>query len=213
MKKNIFFILILLLSTNLFANQYSYVKEVNADRLKYEIQESTITIALDYIQVSGSTVTIVFKVDLSSDEKTLLDTIVTNHSPEPIEPDPLPVQVSLGVGAGDRLKWKGYKFTAYPSTTTYFDFTMPFDGNLQGGIFYAGQSDTGDMIEFTLLPDTDYEFKYVETLYLEQGANYEIVENFAVSDTIPYGTPMCVSYYNVGTTTKTVTFNLIYRKK
>ena len=64
---------------------YTYTKTpVNIDRLTLEIHESTITIILDHIDLLGSELSIFFKANLSNDEKTTLDTIVANHSGEPI---------------------------------------------------------------------------------------------------------------------------------
>jgi hypothetical protein len=58
--------------------EYNYTKEVAADRLTLEIQESTITIALDHITVDGTSVAIFFKDDLGTQE-TALNTIVADH--------------------------------------------------------------------------------------------------------------------------------------
>jgi len=67
---------------------YEYTKTpVDIDRLTLEIQQSSITIALDNITLLGSEVTIAFKADISNDEKTTLDTIVANHSGEPMPDD------------------------------------------------------------------------------------------------------------------------------
>ena len=64
---------------------YIYTKTpVAADRLTLEIQQSTISIALDYINVSGDQLTIYFKDELSIADKTTLDTIVSNHSGIPL---------------------------------------------------------------------------------------------------------------------------------
>lgn len=67
---------------------YEYTKTpVDIDRLTLEIQQSSITIALDNITLLGSEVTIAFKVAISNDEKTTLDTVVANHSGEPMPDD------------------------------------------------------------------------------------------------------------------------------
>jgi len=57
--------------------KYSYSKDVNNSKLKEEISQSLITIALDHIEANGSALDIFFKDALP--DKTLLDAIVTSH--------------------------------------------------------------------------------------------------------------------------------------
>jgi hypothetical protein len=68
---------------------YNFEKEVKVHLLEKEIRESSITIALDYINQTGSTLTVKFKASLSqSDESTLFE-IVSNHdknAPSPEDP-------------------------------------------------------------------------------------------------------------------------------
>ena len=69
-------------------SSYEYTKEVyNADRLIQEIRLSSITVAFDYLTGNGSALILYFKTDLSDPEKTTLDTIVANHSGEPLPDD------------------------------------------------------------------------------------------------------------------------------
>jgi len=74
------------------STQYSYTKLVDVPRLTLEIQQSSIVTALDYISVLGLNVSIYFKADLSTNDKTTLDNIIANHSGQP-----LPVNVSKPV--------------------------------------------------------------------------------------------------------------------
>ena len=62
--------------------RYDYTKTpVNIDSLTIEIEaESSITIELDHVNVSGSDLNIYFASSLSSEEKTALDGIVSDHS-------------------------------------------------------------------------------------------------------------------------------------
>ena len=193
---------------------YEYTKSpVNAGRLSTEIQASTITVAIDYINVSGANVDIYMKATLSSGEEDLLDSIVAAHTGEPWSND-IEVIVKdqlLGEGSNKRLKWKGYKFTAYANQVSTYNFTMPYDGNIQGGIFFAGNSKDGDMIEMTLLPGTAYEYKYVETMYVLQGGEYPIMENFSMSQALSAGTPIQVTYDNTDSQDKVVAFVLVLR--
>jgi len=74
--------------------KYEYTKDVNASKLENEISVSSITIALDYILTKGAVVEIWFKATLSTDEKTILDTVVANHQDTPSVDDPTPVDLS-----------------------------------------------------------------------------------------------------------------------
>jgi hypothetical protein len=66
-------------------SQYDYTKApVSSDRLTQEIQQSAITVALDHISSIGTLISIFFKLDLSDAEKAILDTIVTNHTGQPL---------------------------------------------------------------------------------------------------------------------------------
>ena len=67
---------------------------VDVGALTQEIQDSSITIALDYIQVVGNALDIYFKADLSAGEQTTLTTVVEAHTGEPL-PDVVEVHPDL----------------------------------------------------------------------------------------------------------------------
>ena len=69
-------------------------QKVSSDRLTKEIQASSIVTALDYIETSGDDCDIWFKDALSTSDHTTLDTVVANHSGEPL-PNGNPVVDSL----------------------------------------------------------------------------------------------------------------------
>ena len=66
--------------------------KVDIPRLTEEIQTSAITIALDYIEVQSDDCNIWFKAALDGENRNRLDTIVANHSGEPLSEDVLPVR-------------------------------------------------------------------------------------------------------------------------
>lgn len=75
-------------------SNYNYTKEINADRLTQEIQQSSIVTALDHISIEGTDeVTITFKAALSSTDEDTLDSIVTAHINTPLDPEPQLVQL------------------------------------------------------------------------------------------------------------------------
>ncbi len=64
--------------------EYNYTQaDVNTSQLASEIQESAITIALDYINTSGDDIAIFFKATLSAGEETTLDGLVSAHVIDP----------------------------------------------------------------------------------------------------------------------------------
>jgi len=75
---------------------YTYEKLCDSERLKQEIQDSIITVALDYITTASSPeeTSVYFKATLSTEAETLLDSIVTAHENEPL-PENIIAQVEL----------------------------------------------------------------------------------------------------------------------
>ena len=67
--------------------------KVSSDRLSQEIHVSAIVVALDHIDTTEVICTIWFKAELTTDDQDILDTIVANHSGEPLTPDPTDVNL------------------------------------------------------------------------------------------------------------------------
>jgi len=66
-------------------SEYNFTKDpLNIPRLTQEIQESSITIALDYINYFGTALDVFFKAALSAGEETVLGDLVTAHTGEPL---------------------------------------------------------------------------------------------------------------------------------
>jgi hypothetical protein len=68
-------------------------QKVSVDRLTQEIQDSTVTIALSFINVNGDNCDIWFKDILSSDNSSALVAIISTHSGEALSQTATPVQV------------------------------------------------------------------------------------------------------------------------
>jgi hypothetical protein len=189
------------------------IENVDIDRLTEEIQDSSITIAIDYIEHSGSSLDVYFKASLSQAETDTLDAIISAHTGDPL-PSELQLKIKdqiLGEGTNKRLKLKGYSFAAPAGLTTNFDFTMPFDGNIQGGKIFTDNLQDGDEVEFIIAPDTPSAFKYVETCPVIKGAVIEPTEMFSISAKLALGTPMRVVYINNGSGGVNVGFTITYR--
>lgn len=73
------------------ASEFTYTQTVVADRLKKEVESSSITVALQSIIVTPPDVKLIFKADLSAGEETTLNGIVTNHVATPLKAEPIEV--------------------------------------------------------------------------------------------------------------------------
>jgi len=65
-------------------------QKVDAGRLTMEINSSDISISLDHIDIDSVECNITFKASLPSNDKTILDGLVANHSGEPYEDEAAP---------------------------------------------------------------------------------------------------------------------------
>lgn len=73
---------------------------VDVGKLSEQIQDSSITIALNSITTSGDTLSVTFKANLSSSEQTTLDGLVSSHDGSSSEPEPEVVQLSYTTPLG-----------------------------------------------------------------------------------------------------------------
>jgi hypothetical protein len=70
------------------STEYDYTKTPCAvDQLAQQIQTSAIATPLDYINLYGAAISIFFTAALSAGDKTILDTIIANHTGVPLTPD------------------------------------------------------------------------------------------------------------------------------
>ncbi len=120
---------------------FQYTKVVNVNQLTREIRVSTISVALDGIELVGADdLTVDFKTDLSAGEETTMNDLVTNHVIETVPAsDPRPVlmhEINVETGQVEALK-----FSASEGRNRVLASTKPV---LPGKILYfywAGVSD------------------------------------------------------------------------
>jgi len=117
---------------------------VCADRLKQEILDSSITIALVGVDVDNDVCSVDFKADLPDEDKVTLDDLVAAHSGETMPKADIPVEIkksntiieSKQVGfvdlSGYNAYRRGYGFVARPKQTTNFDIKYDRTMKLQG---------------------------------------------------------------------------------
>jgi len=136
---------------------YSFTKTpVSIDRLTQEIQNSSITIAIDYITLFGSDLQISFKSDLSTEEQTTLSTLVTNHSGLPLPQNTnVPVEVKIQPEqqpfAQPTFRTKRDALASPVScainTATDISFKMTEERYVSGGALIVSGAEFGDWIE------------------------------------------------------------------
>jgi len=149
---------------------YTYLVSVfpnhrcDISRITREIQESTITIALDYINATDSEVNFFFKTNLSDDEETALADIVAAHTGEPLPEEPKIFQTEIltehleFVEAGDALK----KFAAASLlidisagvSEKVTDFSWPIPISLKSGTIGVSEEMLGDELTIQVAPNT-----------------------------------------------------------
>lgn len=151
-----------------FSYKYSIYQfpnqKVSTDRLLLEINESAIIIAISRIDTYNNIVDIVFKDELSSDDLNLLNTIVSNHSGDPLPEEPQVIKAEIltehieYVESGDVLN----KFSAETllidissgiyEKVTDFKWNIPI--SLKSGTIGVSEDMIGDEMEVHVAPNT-----------------------------------------------------------
>lgn len=148
--------------------QYAFtdISAARTSQLAAEIQISTITVALDYIELDDTTLNIYFKADLSEAEEATLEALVTAHEPEPntITQEPVLVyQLNTETGLPEPMA-----FTSSEGRNRVLASTKPV---VPGHILYFYWTGAGDDISED---------------YVIPGAGDDIIIEVAAEDTIKY---------------------------
>jgi len=138
--------------------------KVDLDRLTQTIQESVITIALDYIDVAGNIISLFFKAELSDDEEIALDEIIAAHTGEALAAAPTIVKAEIltehmkYVEAGDTLIYFGAKTLVVDvsagEATKKVDFKWPIPIALKSGTIGVSEEMIGDEMSIHIAPNT-----------------------------------------------------------
>jgi len=139
--------------------------KVDTDRLSIEVHDSSITIALNFIDVANGIISLVFKAELSDDEELTLDGIIAAHSGEPVLPA-IPIMksevltehikfvesgdVTQGMYAAESLIID----VSVGQSEKISDFTWPFDIALMSGTLGVTEDMIGDNIHIHVGPNT-----------------------------------------------------------
>lgn len=176
---------------------YNYTKEINASQLEKEISQSSITVALDYINSLANDISIHFKASLSSAEESILDDIVDNHVPQPVESEVLRVEVEqpkdnegrpiftgspFSDSGGFRFRGTSFKDTVATNTTKDIDFKIEQERWINGGRALIDNIGEDDQVTFQVV-DKDNIFgfgagvvldEFISGYYVPQDGNLEV---------------------------------------
>lgn len=136
---------------------------VNLDNLTKEINKSSISIALNFINIINSVVNIIFKSNLSISEISTLDLIVTNHNSKSINNSVINVNVipenikfvEAGDVTNDMYRAESWVIDIPADTSTHaFYFYKPYNTSLLAATLDATIDMIGDSFDVTISPDT-----------------------------------------------------------
>ena len=135
--------------------EYNFTQQIDyPDVLTENIQASSISVALDHIDTSGSgpsmVVSVWFKDLLSSDDQTTLNSVLSAYvNTSPSLPIPKVIQI-LGADTVSISPF-GIMFDAPANQTTIFDVSFTRDMYLKGGIMYATPGTVGDTVSIQVI--------------------------------------------------------------
>lgn len=127
--------------------------KVNIRKLKDEIRNSSIIVALDYINTSDDFCYIWFKDVLSGTEQTILDNVIASHDGA-VDTSPHIVKISEeSVMTGGNFAAKTVKVTAASGQTEHTDSWWPFPISALSMKYNSKTNNEGDLISMILCPD------------------------------------------------------------
>lgn len=207
--------------------EYNFTQQIDyPDLLTENIQASSISVALDHIDTSGSgpsmVVSVWFKDVLSSDDQVTLNSVLSSYvNVAPTPPVPKVIQI-LGTDTVI-LSPFGFLFSAAPNQVTTFDYEFTFSFYLKGGIIYSSPGLVGDFISIQIVDKNNVTGQggtpenptilssYVNNWYIIPQDMNE-VDDVSLSEMIPSGLYVRVIYTSVSSNTTQVIVNfLAYR--
>lgn len=200
--------------------KYSFQQAYDIPSLTYQIKTSSIVTVLDYIDASVNETDVWFKDVLSNTDQTTLTTVINNYVYiNPPAYSPLKVVQVLGA---DSLTLSPFGAIINPTagTLTNCDIALPTAMVLRGGSMFSNNSSVGDWISISVI-DKDNVIGaggtpnnptvlgiYVIGWYMMPGIENRL-EDISVSQNLPQGVYMRISYTSVGNVNPKVVINFI----
>lgn len=181
----------------------TFNKFCSSDRLTKEIQESSITVVLDYITTTSSTTDVFFKASLSESEEATLNNIITAHNATPLtENIILKVKSSAFADKASLFfRGKGLKQNIPASSTANIIYTMPYTKGKINGLEILYGND-GDTCNFKVLDTIAGYYTTVPNYLLNQFGYDWNIKSSGTKEILPYdadiflGMQLVVSYTN-----------------
>jgi hypothetical protein len=204
--------------------QYDFTQEVDySSVLASNIQASSIATALDHIDTSGSgptmAVMVWFKDVLSNTDQTTLNTVMAAYvNTAPPTTIPSVVQV-LGADTLTLCPF-GSIISPVAGTMTNCDIPLPTTMVLRGGVFFSPNAALGDWIAISVVDKDNVTGQggtptnptvlgtYVLSWYILPNIENRL-EDVSISESLPQGIYMRISYTSVGTANPTGLMNFI----
>lgn len=168
---------------------HSFNKVCEPNRLRQEIQDSAITIALDNIVVNSTTTYVDFKTELSEAEHDILDALILAHVPTPLENAPTKVDIDTTPAfakATHRTKWNGSEVvTVEPDSVATIDYKLTEDRASFGGIVVYYGAKVGDWIESMIVDDEAN--PTIPEAYRSTVENWPIINQYIYRYNLPEG--------------------------
>jgi hypothetical protein len=139
-------------------------RKANLDRLTQEIAASPITIAVNFMEMSPTTVIIHFKATLSNSEIVTLGNIIAVHSGEPL-PEDIIQQVKIVAEQPKYIEGGNPTQELFSAESVFIDvsdgemtknvdISWPFDISLKSGTLFINAEMVGDEISVEIAPNT-----------------------------------------------------------
>lgn len=209
---------------------YFYVKDINGSQLLSEIQLSSIAVVCNGIHTNEQSVTIQMASSLSDADKTTLDGLVSNHSPDYLYadlsiPDVVKVESQtpfaskkIKVNGTEKSLFKrvhGINVTIGAGATGYLDFVVPHNVCKFTGAEVLG-TEVGDTLDFFVLDSVNNDYSGAPGSYymLNQfgfdvqmpGGAYKNTSNYDAD--LYLGMVVSCAYKNNGASSKTIAMNV-----
>lgn len=159
---------------------------LDAGKLEEEINDTDITAGIKDITSVGDDITILFKMELTTAEETILTACVNAHDGSPVVKTQA-VRIQETSMAERQLFVKGVQFSATKGTDTEYNVQFPYDIELQIIDAFVKDHSDGDYLEFSVhIPDSIETMvsKFGETVYIPPDGRIQPEPSFDTS-TIP----------------------------
>jgi hypothetical protein len=187
---------------------YTFPKVCNVARLKQEIEQSVITVALDYITADSLETLVVFKADLPYADQRLLNDLVDAHIATPLpDPDRIKVEpVAFPNPDGKRARLYGTHFMICAATSvTEQSYTLTSNRIMDGAEYLCKGGQLGDYVDFEVVhPSLGVLDSFCSRWYVAEGRGlYKLYPAF-----LPAGLSIRVRYTNTGAAEALLALNL-----